>query len=127
MAITPTPIDSKVRTKARDLINTYGKTATLQWSQKNQFNVDTGEVENLGVSQQTVKVSPPEPYSKRYRISADLVKEGDAMVLISPIGLNATPERGMKLTIDDDEFSIAGVNPILSGEQTTAYELLLRL
>lgn len=73
----------------------------------------------------TIKITPPSPYEQR-RIDGTVIQIGDQRVMISSAS-GIVPVTGDKMIIAGSTWQIVGISPIVSGEQTAAYELQLRL
>lgn len=73
----------------------------------------------------TVKITPPSPYNER-RIDNTLIQVGDMMIMMSAKS-GIRPQLDDLFIIGGNIWRVAGpVKPIVSGEETPAYEIQLR-
>lgn len=114
-----TVLDTKIVPIVVKLIAKYGRTVTVTIETKTK-DWGTG-LTGTATATHVVKCSPPEPYNQRY-IDGDLVRTGDMKTLFAASGLPFTPVLGMRI----DEWTAVRVDPILSGDQTAAYQVQLR-
>jgi hypothetical protein len=119
----PTAFDQIFVPLATQLIdNTFGFDATHR-RQTRTFDVDTGK-NTTSNSDTTVKITPPNPYSQS-RIDNTLIQQGDQMVMMSS-NSGIVPQLSDKFVINGQTWQVVNVKPIVSGEETAAYELQLR-
>ena len=85
----------------------------------------TGKVTEGSVVSHTVKTTPPSPYGRALR-DGDVVQERDVSVLLPTKNLGFTPDLGMGVTFDGEQFDVVGLNPLYSGDSVCAYEVQLR-
>lgn len=119
----PTAFDNIFVPLASQLIDsTFGFEATHR-RQTRTFNVDTGK-STASNSDTTVKITPPNPYSQS-RIDDTLIKQGDQMIMMSS-NSGIVPQLSDKFIIGGATWQVVFIKPIVSGEQTAAYEIQLR-
>lgn len=118
-----TLFDNIFRPLAKKLINsTFGTSATLR-QYTDVYSVATGK--NVRTETDTViKISPPAPV-KESRISG-VVQAGDARCMIAASPISVSPGTEDALVWDSATWQIVQVNPIWSGDQKAAFELILR-
>tara|TARA_R110002020_G_scaffold41325_6_gene122002 strand:+ start:5570 stop:5980 length:411 start_codon:yes stop_codon:yes gene_type:complete len=130
-----TILDTPLRKKVYDAIQTYGKTMTFHsnasTSGHGTYNPATGIYESVP-SPVTLdyKASPPSEYNRNWR-DGDNVQEGDVMITLPALNLNSTFENdalrvGMKVVIDSATFVTESLEKIYSGEEICAYGIRLR-
>jgi hypothetical protein len=119
----PTAFDQIFVPLATQLIdNTFGFDATHR-RQTRTFDPVTGK-NTTSNSDTTVKITPPNPYSQN-RIDGTLIQQGDQMIMMSS-NSGIVPQLSDKFVISGGTWQVVNVKPIVSGEQTAAYELQLR-
>lgn len=130
-----TKLDTTLRQKAYDVIQEYGMDMVFHSNAsdagRGTYNPATGIYESVPTAVElTYKASPPVDYERAWR-AGDNVQEGDVLVTLPALNLDATFEAdalgvGMKVEIGDATFVAARVEKIYSGEEITAYNLQLR-
>lgn len=130
-----TVLDVKIRQKAYDAVQKYGKEMTFYGNASDaadgDYNPDTGEYETVPtVVEYLYKSSPPTAHKRGFR-EMDNVQDGDMITTLPALNLNATFEAdaliaGMKVKCDAITFIVVSVEKIYSGEQIAAYNLQLR-
>lgn len=119
----PTAFDNIFVPLASQLIDaTFGFDATHR-RQTRTFDVDTGK-NTTSNSDTTVKITPPNPYSQN-RIDGTLIQQGDMMIMMSS-NAGIVPQLSDKFVIGGNIWQVVNVKPIVSGEQTAAYDIQLR-
>jgi len=119
----PTQFDNIFRPLAKRLINdVFGTSATLV-VESDSYDPSTG-VNTRTPTNYTVKIAPPAPVAER-RLT-DVVQAGDAVTMLAGEGLAVEPSTEDKLVWDSKTWQIVQVNPIVSGDQKAAFELILR-
>jgi hypothetical protein len=119
----PTAFDNIFVPLAETLVdNTFGFSATHRRVTRT-YNPDTGKntVSNTDTS---VKITPPSPYDQR-RIDGTVIQLGDQQVIISTKS-GVVPKSADQFVIGGNVWQVVQVSPIVSGEQTAAYEIQLR-
>ena len=119
-----TVLDDRLVPLALELVAKFGKVVTFKEVTKD-YTAATGDVVESGVTNHSVKVTPPEKYDDAL-INGDLIQIGDTKISLPKSGLLFTPIRGMQVTIDSITWKIEKVSPIYTGEQIALYELQLR-
>lgn len=119
-----TPLDRKAPPKVLATIQKHGINATFTVETKT-FDATLNRVTVSATDTYTQKVSPPARYSTSYS-GADLVKQGDASVILPASGLEFTPTENMNVTIGSETWHIVSVSPMRSGDLVAAYRLHLR-
>ena len=118
-----TQFDTIFRPLARRLVNeTFGTSAILR-DESDSYDPATGR-NTRTATDYPVKISPPAPVVER-RLT-DVVQAGDAVSLLAAEGLPVEPTTEQKLVWDDKVWQIVQVNPIVSGDQKAAFEIILR-
>lgn len=121
----PTKFDKIFRPLAKKLINdTFGTDATLR-TYSESFSVTTGKNVRTATNY-SVKISPPAPVAES-RIQG-VVEAGDSRTLVAASELAAgyRPSTEDALVWDSTTWQIVEVNPIVSGDQFAAFELIIR-
>lgn len=119
----PTAFDQIFVPLATQLIdNTFGFDATHR-RQTRTYDPATGK-NTTSNSDTTVKITPPNPYAQN-RIDGTLIQIGDQMIMMSS-NSGIEPQLSDKFIISGKTWQIVMVKPIVSGEQTAAYEIQLR-
>lgn len=72
----------------------------------------------------TVKITPPAPYSQR-RIDGTIIQLGDQQIIMSSAS-GVVPVGTDFFIIGGLAWQVVAIFPIVSGEQTSAYEVQLR-
>lgn len=119
-----TPLDSKAPPKVLAAIQKYGINATFTVETKT-FDATFNRATVSATTTYTKKVSPPARYSTSYS-GGDMVKVGDASVILPASGLEFTPVENMNVTIGSETWHIVSVHPCRSGDLFAAYRLQLR-
>lgn len=120
----PTAFDNIFVPLATQLIdNTFGFDATHRRVSRT-YDPATGKNTESNTDT-SVKITPPSPYNER-RIDNTLIQVGDMMVMMSS-NAGIRPRLDDLFVIGSDIWRVAGpVKPIVSGEETAAYEIQLR-
>ncbi len=121
-----TALDDRMVPKALELINLYGQSAVFADPATKTYDPTTGLTSEGSVTNRTHKVTPPEPYDKRW-IDGDLIQQNDIRIYLPASGLAFTPFKGQKVTLLTTKvFRIVSVKPIYSGEDIAVFDLQLR-
>lgn len=72
----------------------------------------------------TVKITPPNPYNQR-QINDTTILQGDQWVIMSSAS-GIVPQDNDKFVIGGNVWKVVAIQPIVSGEQTAAYQVQLR-
>jgi hypothetical protein len=119
----PTAFDQIFVPLATQLIDqTFGFDATHR-RQTRTYDPATGK-NTTSNSDTTVKITPPNPYDQR-RIDNTLIQQGDMMIMMSS-NSGIVPTLSDKFVIGAGTWQVVNIKPIVSGEQTAAYEIQLR-
>jgi len=102
--------------------DTFGFAATHRRVTRT-YDPDTGKntVSNADTS---ITITPPSPYEQR-RIDGTLIQLGDQRIMISSQS-GVVPQSADHFIIGGVTWQVVAVFPIVSGEQTAAYEVQLR-
>ncbi len=127
----PTPLDTILVPAVQNILATYGVDGTVEEA-RSGFDVRAGEP--IGsVTRTSVKVSPPAPVASTYLDDAldklesrSPIELTDSVVWIAGADLTGPPDTSGKLVVNGIRFSIVAVNRYFSGEQTAAYECIVR-
>jgi hypothetical protein len=119
----PTAFDQIFVPLATQLVdNTFGFDATFRRVSRT-YDPATGK--NTGSNTDTtVKITPPAPYSQR-RIDGTVIQLGDQQIMISSES-GVVPQSADLFVIGGAVWQVVAVFPIVSGEQTAAYNIQLR-
>lgn len=120
-----TALDTKLLAAVYDIAQTYGKDLVFSVPGTKTYSASTGKVTEGSVVSHTVKTTPPSPYGRALR-DGDVVQERDVSVLLPTKNLGFTPDLGMGVTFDGEQFDVVGLNPLYSGDSVCAYEVQLR-
>ena len=120
-----TTLDTALIPKIKSVIDTYGKTVTIDVAGLTHYDPDSGAVIEAGTITHTVKVTPPEGFATRW-IDGDLIQEGDAQVSLATSGLTFTPVNGQVVTIDAQAWNVVRVQSEYTGDEIGLYTLQLR-
>jgi hypothetical protein len=121
-----TSLDTTLVPRALELVTEYGQDAVFEVPATKTYDATTGLTAETSPTDHTKKVTPPEPYDKRW-IDGDLIQVDDVRVYLPASGLTFTPTRGYKVTLaSSDVFRIIRVVPIYTGESIALYEIGLR-
>ena len=102
--------------------DTFGFTATHRRVSRT-YNVATGK--NVERNTDTsIKITPPAPYEQR-RIDGTVIQLGDQRIMLSSRA-GVIPQSADLFIIGGQTWQVITVFPIISGEQTAAYEVQLR-
>jgi hypothetical protein len=108
---------------AEQLIDdTFGFTATHRRVTRT-YDVATGKNTNSNADT-SVKITPPAPYEQR-RIDGTIIQIGDQRTMISSKA-GIVPISADLFIIGGATWQVITILPIVSGEQTAAYEIQLR-
>lgn len=126
----PTPLDTKLRAKALDLLDTLGQrpTSYLQ-ATKGAFDpsTDTAVVTYTERASTINKLAPLQVVSHGMLrgLPEGVVKLGDGMTYMAASGSSITPAVGDRITFLglDSLWEVVRVRPLTSGEQIAAWEL----
>ena len=109
---------------AKQLIGQFGASATFR-RETRTYDVAPGKP-TTSDTDTTVKLKPPEPYNVS-RINGSTVQEGDRTTMIDSTTLGTiVPTTNDKIVYLSTVWQIVNVAPIVSGDQTAAYELQIR-
>lgn len=119
----PTAFDNIFVPLAEKLVdNTFGFDATHRRVTR---TYDATEGKNVESNADTpVKVTPPAPYEQR-RIDGTVIQIGDQRIIISSAS-GIVPQSADLFIIGGQTWQVVTIFPIVSGEQTAAYEVQLR-
>lgn len=121
-----TDLDDRLIPIVADIIADVGKSVIFTKFTLSEYDPTTGEATEGGPVSYTELVSPPSRVKYEF-INGDTVQENDVEIILPSEDLEFTPVIDMAVTIDSDDYKIAKVGPIYSGELVAAYKLLLRL
>jgi hypothetical protein len=120
-----TVLDSALIPKIKTIISTYGKNVVFTVHGISEYDADEGSVVDSGSTDYTVKATPPENYTRNL-IDGDMIRDNDCKISISASGLLFTPENGMKVTFDNQNWKVVGVETGYTGEDIGLYSMQLR-
>ena len=120
-----TILDDKLIAEVYNIAQTYGKTVVFQEIGSSVYDPTTGKTTNSSLTNHSVKVTPPSPYSHRL-VDGDLIQVRDVQTLLPAKDLTFTPVQGMQVTIDSEVFDIVEIMPLYSGASICGYDLQLR-
>jgi hypothetical protein len=87
------------------------------------YNVDTGKNTESNADT-SVTITPPAPYEQR-RIDGTIIQLGDQRIMMSSRS-GVVPQSADLFVIGGVTWQVITIFPIVSGEQTAAYEVQLR-
>lgn len=87
------------------------------------YDVSTGK-NAVSNSDTSVTITPPAPYEQR-RIDGTVIQLGDQRIMLSAKS-GIVPESTDFFIIGGQTWQVVAIFPIVSGEQTAAYEVQLR-
>lgn len=121
---TPTPIDRRVYSRVKSILDTYGREMTLTCYTGSVPDGTTRKVTRTGTSQ-AIKGSPPSPWDQSW--GATTIEAGVISTIIAAKGLTSVPKLGDIITDSQVgmDWTIDKVHPIASGNQVSAYILEL--
>ena len=122
-----TALDSTLPPRVLEIVNERGKTVTITVT-SNTYSASTGK--NSASSATTypdLKISPPAPYESRH-VDGTMIQAHDMHCILPASGLGFTPsiEDEITVTFDSVVWSVAGFDPMYSGDDVAAYKLQLR-
>tara|TARA_R110000823_G_scaffold304377_1_gene426054 strand:- start:808 stop:1176 length:369 start_codon:yes stop_codon:yes gene_type:complete len=120
-----TTLDTTLLAKVAEIADTYGKSVVFQSVGSSSYNPATGKTTESSITNYTVKVTPPAPYS-RTLVDGDLIQTMDVGLLLPAKDLSFTPALGMQVTIDGEVLDIVSMSPLYSGTSVCAYDIQLR-
>jgi len=104
---TPTKLDTKLRPKAKALIQKLGKSALIIEPGVSTYNPDTGRnVESQEIVHE-VLITPPYPYNDRL-ITGDIIQKGDLRSYIADLDLGFVPKNTWKVVFEFD-VEVSGI------------------
>lgn len=128
----PTALDSLFGTIAKTLTSQFGLDASLYESTGTSFDTATGKQTQTWSAAKSIKVSPPSPYRVQPGQTAQVQTPGAISSLLVTVvaaedaGLSGyAPKNGDRLTIGSRTHRVVSVEPILSGENVAAYQIVL--
>lgn len=119
-----TVLDDKLVPKALEIIDKFGLNAIFNEVCQTDYVAATGAVTEINPKCHTRKITPP-ALMDRYA-DGDTVKVGDMKVSVAASGLPFTMEKGMRVEIDELEYTIISVISVYSGASVAIYDLQLR-
>ena len=122
---TATELDTELLEDVYDIIDELGKTVTFWVYGSDTYDPTTGKQTTGDVTEYDLKVIPPYEIGLHY-VDGELIKVGDLLTGVPAQDIEFTPERGMRVTIDNDIWLITRVSPVYSGEWICLYLLQLR-
>lgn len=121
-----TALDAEIVPMALEVVDLYGQNAVFTVPATKDYDATVGLTTETSPTDHTKKVTPPEPYDKRW-VDGDLIQQNDVRIYLPASWLSFTPEKGMLVTLlTTEKFRIVGVKPIYSGEDIAIYDLQLR-
>ena len=102
--------------------NTFGFSVTHR-AVTRTYDVVTGK-NTVSNADTTISITPPSPYDQR-RIDGTLIQLGDQRIMMSSLS-GVVPKSADLFIIGGQTWQVVAVFPIVSGEQTAAYEVQLR-
>lgn len=127
-----TALDALFGTIAKTLTSQFGLDASLYGSTGTSFDTSTGKQTQTWAAARVVKISPPSPYKIQPGQTAQVQTPGAigslfvTVVAAQDTGLSGyAPKNGDRLTIGSRTHRVVSVEPILSGENVAAYQLVV--
>lgn len=114
-------LDSILRPIADDLIQTFGKSATLRRIDITHDPITGKPTETT--TDYSVIITPPADYSENM-VSAGVVERDDLKCSIADLGMSVRPDvRTDHVMFDGKSYTVKDVSPVYSGERVAYYEL----
>ena len=111
---------------ASTLLDIFGTTMTLEYGDTDgSFDAKTRTMTPGTSVSDSVKASPPEPFTIRER-EGTVIEEGDLKTIAKAYGLAGEPPVGAKATLYSVVYRVVWVGPIYSGDEVAAYTVALR-
>ena len=117
-----TELDLELVPETLALINEFGKLVTLSFDDDTFPAVGAPSTVN---SQQTLKVTPPDPSILKYVPNSTAVGASTG-VFVPVLGLTVPVKNGLKVTIDGVVWTTVDFNPIYTGDDIAMYGLGLK-
>lgn len=106
--VTPTKMDTKLRPKAKALINKLGKSALIiEPGAASAYNPETGKNTQIAETVHEVKMVPPFPYQEKL-ITGDLIQKGDLRTYVADLDLGFIPKNTWRVVFEFD-VEITGI------------------
>jgi O-acetyl-ADP-ribose deacetylase (regulator of RNase III) len=120
-----TTLDDRILPRALDIVTRLGRKVTFVVVASQSYSTATGKVTKVGVSNIVRVASPPLQYVDSW-VDGDVIRRGDAQLIVPAEGLGFIPARKAEVLIDDGRWTIEDVQVIRSGNLKAAYVLQLR-
>ena len=122
-----TPLDDILVPAALNIIDTYGQNATFHITgvDEGDYDPETRTTTFPAQVNTTRKISPPEPYDKKF-VDGSTIQSEDLQTYVAGSGLTFTPVNGMQVTVQTVIYNIKSVQTLMSGTQIAAYLLQIR-
>lgn len=127
-----TSLDTVFGPLSKQLTAQFGLDASLYESTGTTFETATGKQTQTWATARVVKITPPSPYRVRPGQTAQVEAPGAigsllvTVVAAQDAGLSGyAPKNGDRLTIGSRTHRLVSVEPILSGENVAAYQLVV--
>lgn len=115
------PLDFKMRTLARNLISTYGKSVSIVSQATQEYDETTGDADVVESIQRIKGVfTKPETIGMG---GSNIVKTDKAYLMVAALGLKKVPDPADEVIIDSERRKIIDVEKVYSGEQVAYYLL----
>lgn len=115
-------LDSRMRSLATNLLQSYGKAVTFKRITQGTYNPDTGSVTTTTASS-AIHIILQNPNNAELATGQYRVDQVIAMISAEELGFSPTPND--KITIDGVDWNITSVSFISSGEQNAVYNCII--
>ena len=122
---TATEYDLEIFEAIEEILEEIYKTVTFWVYPNKAYDPSTGKTTQGDATQHSKKVIPPYAIDLKY-VDGDVIKVGDLLTGVPAEGIEFTPARSMKVTIDSNIWTIERVQPLYASEQIVLYLLQLR-
>lgn len=119
-----TVLDDKLVPKAKQMLDTFGRTVTYRVNSAS-FNPVESEITGGSVTNTSVKIVPPFPFERRL-VDNDKIFEGDMLTYLAAKDLPITPALEGIVIDGSEEWKIVSVDKIYSGDELCLWQLQLR-
>lgn len=112
---------------ATQLIDKTFGTAAVVLRETSTYDVESGDNNMTSVSH-PVSISPPAPIKKSRLKDGTVFQMGDLTCMVARQGIPIVPNpTSDRLVYQGSNYQIIEVNPLVSGDQDAAYELVCRI
>lgn len=121
----PTDLDDRLLPTALRILQKLGRSVTFETPGTKTYDPATGATTFSGVQAFSGQASPPLSFERKY-VDGDIVRRGDARLILANQDLQFTPTLAHVVQFDGTEWQTVRVDPLYSGEQIAAWVLQIR-